>query len=224
MGAITPFRVPDGVDSEKFRHVIGAAYTAWVGTGGRHLPDADDVMEYVSNGMLKQTVMKYMGTPEFENAIKMRGVPWDQPSGLTTQQMLALAVMTDPTNKKTPAAKLKAIGVSYSVYRAWTKQPAFKRYLEKVTEGIIQDHIPDMQVALTNKAIEGDLNAIKFIYEMTGKHDPASKEVIQLRALVQSLLEILTRHLSTQPELLQAVAQDIQLMMPKAITQGEVIR
>jgi hypothetical protein len=131
--------------------------------------------------------------------------------------------MTDPTNKRTPGQKLKSIGVEYSQYRAWMKNPQFKNKIESVVNQAVGDHINDMQVALVNKAINGDLNAIKFVYEMEGKYDPNSKEVIQLRAMVNMLLEILSRHLATQPELLKAVAIDIQSAMPKAIT-GEVVR
>jgi hypothetical protein len=221
--SITPMQLPVGEDPEKFRHVVNAAYTAYIGSGGRAIPDAKDVMEYVQGSTIK-TVARIMETPEFVLAVKNRGVPWENINGLTTRQMLAITVMTNPHDRRNPAAKLKAVGVSHSQYAAWCKQPVFKRHMERVTEGLINDNIGLMQTALVNKATNGDLNAIKFVYEMTGKHDPASKEVIQLRSIVSMLLEILSRHLSSQPEVLQAVAIDIQQAMPKAVTSGEVLR
>lgn len=221
MPEITRMAVPDGETSEHFRRVVGAAYTAWVGSARSKLPDVNDVLEYTGT-MTPKVVGRIMVTPEFEAAIRERGVPWNNGGGLTAQQMLALAVMTDPTNKKTPAVKLKAIGVSYGQYRAWLKQPLFANKLNQLAESAIRDHLPDMQIALTNKATSGDLNAIKFVYELTGKYDPASKEVIQLKAVIQMLLEVLSRHLSQQPELLQAVAGDIQKALPQSI-KGEVI-
>lgn len=221
MPEITRMAIPDGEEPEKFRRVVGAAYTAWIGSVGKRIPDAEDVREYVPNITLK-VIGRIMETPEFVNAIRNRGVPWASEAGLTTRQMLALSVMTDPTNKKNPAAKLRTVGVTYAEYRAWQRNPAFKAKLERIINNMVGDHISDMQVALVNKATNGDLNAIKFVYEMTGKYDPASKEVVQLRALVASLLEILSKHLSTQPEVMAAVATDIQQILPKAIT-GEVI-
>lgn len=215
------FALPPKEDPEKFRRVLGAAYTAWVGSAGRRIPDANDVQEIVPN-ITRKVIGRIMETPEFIDAIQKRGVPWDKEAGLTTRQMLALSIMTNPTDKRNPAAKLKTVGVSYAEYRAWQRDPAFKARLEGIVSNMVKDHIADMEVALTNKAINGDLGAIKFVYEMTGKYDPASKEVIQLRALVTALLEILSKHLSTQPELMIAVATDIQQLMPRAIS-GEVI-
>jgi hypothetical protein len=222
MPEIQRLAIPAGETPDNFRRVVGAAYTAWVGSGSARLPDVNDVMEYTGS-MTRKVVGRILGSEEFTTAIQARGVPWHTGGGLTAQQMLALSVMTDPTNRKNPAAKLKAVGVSYGQYRAWLKEPLFKRKLDQITESMVQDHIADMQVALTNKAVNGDLNAIKFVYEMTGKHDPASKEVIQLKAVITMLLEVLSRHLSAQPELLQAVAVDIQKALPQSI-QGEVIR
>lgn len=220
--AIQKFSTPPGVEPQTFRNVINAAYTAWIGNQKHRLPAPDDVAVYCSHQ--RGTIAKIMETREFHVAITDRGVPWEEDQGLTAKQHLALSVMTDPTDRRTPAVKLKAVGVTYPQYRAWMKNPLFANALQRITEGMINDHLADMQTALTNKAINGDLNAIKFAYELTGKHDPAQKEVIQLRALVQMLLEVLTKHLSGQPEVLQAVAMEIQSALPKALVQGDVLR
>jgi hypothetical protein len=221
MPDITKFAIPEGETADNFRKVVGAAYTAYVGSARSKIPDVQDVLEYTGK-MTPRVVGRIMATEEFEEAIRARGVPWNKGGGLTPQQMLALAVMTDPTNKKPPGAKLKAIGVSYGQYRAWLREPLFANKLNQLAENAIKDHLPDMQIALTNKATSGDLNAIKFVYELTGKYDPASKEVIQLKAVIQMLLEVLSRHLSSQPELLMAVATDVQKALPQSI-KGEVI-
>ena len=216
---INPILVPDNLDRRTLVHIVDAAYTAYIGTGRGRLPTIDEIHEYTT-AVGKEKIAKYLSTAEFVAAVKQRGVPWDEMGGLSSKQMMAIAVMTDPTNKKPPAAKLKSVGVEYGEYRAWLRQPTFSNYVKNVTEQMVGDHIADMQVALTNKAMGGDLNAIKFVYEMTGKYDPASREVIQLQAVIRMLLEVLSRHLATQPELMQSIAKDIQTAIP---IMGEVL-
>lgn len=220
---ITKFNKAPNVPVDKFRDTVEAAYTAWVANKRGRLPTPKEVAEYCS--FSADVAARIMDTREFAAIISGRGVPWVEGGtynqGLTAEQQLALSVILNPTDRRTLENKLKAIKVPYARYRAWLKQPLFARAVQNISEDMLQDHIGDVHVALTNKATNGDINAIKLYYEVTGRFDPAQKQVQELKGMVTILLEILTTHIK-DPVVLQAIAGDMQKKLGETI-KGEIV-
>lgn len=195
-------------DPEDFTDVVNAVYHDW--TGYRRLPDVERVQAL--SGVSAGNADKIMKSQEFATAIQNRGVPWSNPTGLTATQMLVAQIITNPTDKRPLKTKLKQAGVTYGQYRAWMNQPGFSQYLNNVTEGMLLDHIPDFNTVLTTKALGGDLNSIKYINELSGRHDPNRQQVQDLQAVVTALLDIITRNVK-DPEVMQQIAAEFQMTM-----------
>lgn len=218
---IAMFGAPEGVSERAFREIVGAAYTAY--TMDKALPSVERIRELCNmSSLTKKKIGGVLDTEQFKNAMLSRGVPWKNGSGLTGQQMYTLQILTDPSNRGDLRSKLRKASVTYQQYRAWLAQPQFSAYLNSVTEMMLIDHIPDFNTALTKKALEGDLNAIKFAYELTGRHDPNKQQVTDLKAIMQALIEIITRNVK-DPATLAAISNELHLtLVSHNVVKGEL--
>jgi hypothetical protein len=217
---IVSFDAPEGCTEGQWRIIVNAAYTAY--TMDRRVPDLNRIRELTGRNYPKKLIGKVLDTENFKNAMLTRGVPWKNGDGLTGQQMYCLQILTNPTDRRELRAKLKSAGVTYPQYRAWLNQAHFSRYLSTVTEGMLQDHIPDFNTVLTNRALSGDINALKFAYELSGRHDPNRQQVLDLQAIVNSLIEIITRNVK-DPETLQRISAELQVtLVSKNVIKGEI--
>jgi hypothetical protein len=172
--------------------------------------------------MTKKRIGYVIETPQFRDAMVSRGVQWKNSAGLTGQQMYTLQILTDPSNRGDLRAKLRKANVSYATYRAWLAQPQFSSYLNRISENMLVDHIPDFNTVVTQKALAGDLNALKFAYELNGRHDPNKQQVTDLKAIMQALIEIITRNVK-DPETLTAISNELHLtLVAHNVVKGEI--
>lgn len=216
------YSVPEGVSDKTFRHIISAAYTAYVGCRG--IPSVDDIYHYSDKRVTKAKISAVTITPEFIEAMQSRGISWrpDDYTGISAAQQYAIQIITNPVHeKKTLQQKLKLAGITYTQYRAWLKQPTFERYLNKLTEGMLSDHIGDLHTALMQKALAGDLNSIKYVHELNGRHDPNRQQIEDLSRVVDMLVEIITQEV-TDPETLTRIANKMQIATAKVNIKGEI--
>lgn len=209
---------PDGTSEGVFRHIISAAYTAFIGC--RNIPTVDQIYDYSDKRVSKAKISEVTLTEEFQFAMRSRGVPWnnEEYNGISAAQSYAIQILTNPVHeKKTLQAKLKLAGITYTQYRAWLKQPTFSRYLNNLTEGMLSDHAGDLHTKLMQKALDGDLNSIKYVHELSGRHDPNRQQIEDLNRVVDILVEIITEEVKDQ-ETLQRIANKMQIAMAKTNT------
>ena len=217
------YEIPAGVGEKTFRHICGAAHTAYVGVRG--IPSVDQIYDYSDKRVTKATISKVVLTDEFKSAMQQRGIPWrpDDYTGISTEQAYAIQILTNPVHeKKTLQAKLKLAGISYPIYRNWLKQPTFARYLNNLTEGMLSEHTGDLHTVLMSKALAGDLNSIKYVHELSGRHDPNHQQIEDLTKIVDRLIEIISQEVK-DPSTLTRIANKMQLVMASTTTiKGEL--
>lgn len=219
------FAIPSGVGEKTFRHVVGAANTAYVACKG--IPSVDQIYDFSDKRVTKATISKICLTDEFKQAMQARGISWrpEDYTGISTEQQYCIAILTDPTHSaKTLSQKLKLAGVPYAKYRNWLKQPTFARYLNNITEGLLTDHAGDLHTVLMNKALNGDINAIKYVHELSGRHDPNHRQVEDLLVIVDRLIEIISQEITDQA-VLTRIANKMNLVMAQTTTstiKGEI--
>lgn len=217
---VVRYDCPEGIPEGRYRTVVGAAYTAYTMDG--KVPDQERIRQLTGKNYTKRVIGEIIATENFKNAMLTRGVPWKNGDGLTAQQMYTLQILTNPTDRRELRAKLKSAGVTYPMYRAWMNQPHFSNYMHQVTENMLLKHVPDFNVVLTNKALAGDVNALKFAYELSGRHDPNRKEVLDLQAIVGALLEVITTNIK-DPEVLMKIQAELQLtLVARNVIKGEI--
>lgn len=196
--------LPDSLDPKKVQKLI-EYYQIHYLTVSHDPPDMDTII--ANTNLPAKLIRKYSNDKAFHERLMIRGIPWykrwidrvesDQVrEGLTPQQSLALAVITDPTARGNLRARLAVVGVSYNQYRNWMQQPAFQRAMDKISEKMVTDNINTVHTALVKKAESGDTQAMKLFYEVSGRHDPMRQQSLDMARIVGLLLEVITRHVT----------------------------
>lgn len=201
---LTPIPVPDGITPRAFRLAVIAAYAEYVMAGAVTL---DGVAG--RSGLHKPLIARIIATYEFRKAVETRGVLLPESfTGLSEAQDLFLAIYLDPFDGLTMSQKLKKAGVSSVQYRAWLRNPVFAEQVRRGADQILHSS-DEAVVQLSRKAGEGDLNAIKFLFEVNGKYNPHQQQAIDVVMIMQGVLESLSRHVK-DPSTLLAVSQDLK--------------
>ena len=214
--------VPKNISPASFRGVIAGATAAY--SVKKRVPSVEEITEYCSQR--PATIAKVIASPEFKTLMQARGFPFET-AKLSPEQMFAISIITDPTSRKPLSTKLKQAGISYPVYRAWLKQPHFQQYLEKIAEDMLGEHVADVHTRVLEKATNGDIQAIKLYYELTGRHDPQKQQMVDLQGIIGLLLEVITRYVP-DTNALSKITSDIEIIMsggvPKALESFDVSR
>lgn len=209
-----------GVSDLIFRRVIAGAAAAFLIL--KRLPTVAEIKQY--SGVQERTISKVIATREFKDTMNARGFQWQQ-ARLSPEQEFAVGIITDPTRKGDMNTKLRAAGVSYSQYRAWMKQPHFKDFISKVGEDMLGEHIQDVHTSVMNRATNGDINAAKLVYELTGRYDPARQQMVDLQNVIGLILEVITRYVR-DTNTLDLIATDVAKIMaggvPKALVTFDI--
>lgn len=185
------------VTGPDFRTVVGAAYQL-------HLTNdlSADAIKRITR-VPPKIVDVIFNSEAFKTAIELRGVELDS-AYLTPEQDLTIQLLSDPTLKGGLTSRLRAAGVPFAKYRAWLKNPVFKDRINRLQSGVLKELEGDMLVALGEKATSGDLRAIEFAFEVTGKHNPAKQEAINLQEAIVQIIDILQQEIK-DPELLARI-------------------
>jgi len=209
-----PIKSPRGMREKSFDRVIEAATQLYQSLNGTRLPSIDELAAHT--GLSEKVIIRVLTSHEFLMKMDRRGILWTNKKRvleeLTPEQAATIAVITDPTLKMDLRARLKRVGVPYVVYRNWLRNPAFARVVKTTAEMSLEDHLPDFHTKIVERGLGGDLNAIKFAYELTGRHDPAKQQMVDLNRMVMLLLEVITKHIR-DPIILNQINMDVDLIL-----------
>lgn len=110
------------------------------------------------------------GIPLTDPTIKVNAEDQSKVSPLTPIQLVVANSMLDLTDTRSTRKKLNDLGVSTKQYSAWLKVPAFQHYLRQRAENLLGDSQHEASLALLDKVMAGDIKAIEFYMELTGRH------------------------------------------------------
>lgn len=201
---MVPIKPPLGVTTVDFKNALIAAYMQYTTDGE---VTAEKINELT--GIDRDRAAVIIATPEFQYACQTRGVALTKTKQfLTQEQDLALQILLDPSDGLTFQKKLRKAGISMTKFRAWMRQPLFKRYFESATEDLHrQNEIALLQ--LERLVGEGDLKAIQFKFEMNNRYNPRQQQAIDVLVIMNQVLETLARHVQ-DPQVLMAVAEEMK--------------
>lgn len=116
-------------------------------------------------------------------------------SKLSAIQLIVANSMLNLTDTRPPKKKLQDCGVTPYQYQSWLKDPDFKQYMVDVSEGLLNDVQHEVLLSLIDKAAGGDLGAIKYYNEMTGRFVESSKtntggSAVDFQQMIVRIIEI----------------------------------
>lgn len=162
-------------------------------------------------------IAKHLNSETYRKDMYERGVnveedmPVGESAGLTGEQIAVLNHLTDTTITKGIPARLRDLGVKPATYAAWMKQKPFNEAIKKLAGRGLEDAIPMAETMLAAQAQAGDLRAIKYFFEVTGRHDPARQQQVDTQALIAVIIDCMQEVLGGQPELLKQLIDTIQV-------------
>lgn len=147
----------------------------------------------------------------FKRCINLRGVMWVNERNLTSEQMYVISYITDPTQTGSLKARLSKVGVSYAKWRGWLANGTFRTAFNSVASQLLEENFQEVDRGLLMAAGRGDVSAIKFAYELTGRYDPARKQALDVASVLARVVEIISTHVK-DPETLQRIGGDLTML------------
>lgn len=134
------------------------------------------------------------------------------PDGLTTEQVAAITTVVNFEDKRPRSVKLREMGITTTQWGGWLKDPEFKKFLHQMTTTHLQDVLHVANEGLLHAVERGDTNAIKFYYELTGRHTQESGSMQNLRVVLAKVIESIQRNVQ-DPEVLKAISSDFEIIL-----------
>lgn len=127
---------------------------------------------------------------------------------LTEEQLTVANVLLDLTDQRSRAKKLSELGISTAKYQAWLKDSAFQSYLRARAEGALDDNQHEAHLALIDRVVSGDVNAIKYFNELTGRYVQSKDSNLDVMSVLMRVVEIVQKHVK-DPVALAAIGNEL---------------
>lgn len=177
------------------------------------VPTVEEVFEHLRKGrpnLRRISVNYYLARHPVIRALENRGIPFREhtQTELTDQQMAAALTVMNFADERSIKDKLDQIGVLPATYYAWLNDPAFKHFVESLSEQNLKNIKPVAVTEFTKLIAKGDWQAIKYYLDVTGA--AGNNEAPQTEMLLRMIIEIIQKHVK-DPSVIVSIAQDIQL-------------
>ena len=192
-GRVKRSPVPDKFAPQTFRHVVAGVDLLYRQTG--KIPTINELVKSWPEANVT-TVREIWATPEFKTALGIRGIEIDEKLGLTAEQLYAIQILQDPSDRRTVKARLEVVGISIGKYRAWMRNPVFAGAMRQQAEDNLGDSVQMALNRLVAAADSGDLRAIEKILEVTGRWNPQQQEAQNARTVVLMMMEVIQEELA----------------------------
>jgi len=171
-------------------------------------------------GLTRRETINLWNSSTVKGYLRDKGIDFARINGevLSPIQLLAINQILDYNDTRPDHRKLKDLGISLRTYQAWKADPAFLNYLKTRVDRIVGENTDEIDRALFDAARSGDMQAIKFINEFTGRYRGTSSNAIDVQTVIIKITEILTRHLATDhPSVLEAIGRELQLLSTQGV-------
>jgi hypothetical protein len=122
--------------------------------------------------------------------------------------VIACNIICDFGDKRGLTSKLKDVGVSTRHWNAWLNKSVNREYLQKRLDRVFTEDLEVNSRLSIGRLIEsGDLQAIKFYYELTHKYRPQDAQIANLNLIMAGLMEVLAKHVTA--DVLTKIADEI---------------
>lgn len=158
---------------------------------------------------------------KFLNALDARGIRLPEHEGLSSMQLHALSIYMDMSVSLTHAAKLRAMGITDSVWRGWNQQAAFSARLSEIAEERLQASTPVALQRIAEGVDSGDRKFIELQLEMTNRHD-RRKETVDLNKILMLIFNVIDEEIK-DPATLERVGERMKKLHDQGLLGGPVV-
>lgn len=192
--------------TDKERQLIGYIETEWFLRGVKPTPET----LCTKFNLTPKALNTFLSRPEVGTSLTSRGIPVIQGRDLSPEQITAINLVLNLNDTRSERKKLSDSGITPKVWEGWKQDPKVRDYIAQRSELILDGAIPDAHLALVERVRSGDMGALKFYYEMTGRYT-GQNAGMDPKVLLTKVFDIIAKHV-TNPVVLQAIASEFQLL------------
>jgi hypothetical protein len=160
----------------------------------------------------QKKIRKMLVEPLFRKSLDARGIVIGSQhvtGQLSVRQMTAAAVMTNLIDRRSDQKKLQDLGISTQEWAGWMQDRSFNDYLIGRTERLLGNSVHEAHLGLLKGVRQGNVPAIKLLYEITNRYNPEQESQVNVRLLLSRFIEVIQKH-EKDPTILQAIGLDLQ--------------
>lgn len=191
------------------------------------VPLEDSMLDYLKSigyNVTKQELKTFIENPLFKKSLDARGIiigeSYVNAGKLTMKQMTAAALMTNYTDRRSDEKKLRDLGISSTEWSTWMLDQKFVEYLQGRTERVLGNSIHEAHLGLIRGVRQGNVQAIKLLYEITNRYNPDRDEQVNVRLLLGRVVEVIQKHVK-DPQVLSNLAQELTQVAIEASPIGD---
>lgn len=136
---------------------------------------------------------------KFQRSLEDRGIRTTKNPNLTLRQEMLLQAYLSPVNLKPIQTIAKQLKITTNELDGWMRQKEFAGAMSAKSADNLKAYIPMADKALGDLVQQGDMKAIQFLNQLTGRFDPNAKQQIDLPAILLQVQDIILRHVTDGP-------------------------
>jgi len=191
---------------ETFRRAIAAVELEYRRLG--RIPTISEVADSWPH-IEKRTYGELYAHRGFRDALNDLGIRIQAGEGLSNDQLSALAIICDPTDKRNTGAKMRSLGLTYQTYQLWMRDPVFKEERSRRAREVLEDVVPVAHERLATNVENGDQRAIEFLFAAKGIYSAQNAAQQDAMQVVYAVLEAVQKHV-TDKHVLTAILDDVR--------------
>lgn len=133
-------------------------------------------------------------TSKFQRSLQDRGIATTKNPNLTLRQEMFLQAYLNPMNMKPPQTIAKQQKISVPELDGWMRQKHFAEAMSAKSEENLRKFLPLADQALGQLVQQGDMKAITFVNQMTGRFDPNRSQAVDVVSLLLAVQDIVLKH------------------------------
>ncbi len=133
-------------------------------------------------------------TGKFQRSLEDRGIASTKNPNLTLRQETFLQAYLNPLNLRPPQTVAKQMKIHAVELDGWMRQKHFAEAMSAKSEENLRKFIPMADQALGQLVQQGDMRAITFVNQLTGRFDANAKSQVDVAALLLAMQEIIQKH------------------------------
>lgn len=145
---------------------------------------------------------------KFRKSLTDRGIRTTENPALTLRQEMYLQAYLSPLNLKTPQVLAKQMKISQTEIDGWLRQKEFAAAMSVKANDNLKTYLPIADQALGQLVQQGDMKAIQFLNQLTGRFDPNAKQNIDIPAILMQVQDIILRHV-LDPAVKRNIAREL---------------
>jgi hypothetical protein len=196
-----------GVVRAFFDAAVAAAELAYRAGKGVSVPSIQSEDDRLPTKQLKELVE----TTRFREALRNRGIPLPDQTALEPKQVALLAILADQSVIMSEREKCALLDIPYERFLGWLEWPAFRIKYQGTYEKALKRATEQGDAQLAALINQGNLNAIKYANEMTGKYRPQDAQAMSVVYILNMVLSILQKHLTDEVMLTQVSGELMSL-------------